>query len=168
MTSNETQPHVEIDIDRFRDAMTRFPSRVTIVTTTDASGAPRGFTATSFCSLSADPALVLVCIAKKAECHEAFLEADRWNIHVAAHGQAELAMLFATRGADKFIGGVTLDEAGQPLLAGSSVTLQCSAFDKLPGGDHTILIGRVDGVDLEDADPTVYHRREFRCLSRVS
>lgn len=157
-----------IDPGLFREAMTRFPSGVTIVTTTDATGSPRGFTATSFCSLSADPALVLVCVSDTAECHEAFVAADRWNIHFATDAQADLVMLFATRGADKFGGGVArVDDSGQPEIIGSSVTLRCSAFAKHPGGDHTILIGRVDDVEVDDQDPAVYHRRRFLSLARA-
>ncbi|AHH19912.1 putative NADH-dependent flavin oxidoreductase [Nocardia nova SH22a] len=169
MTFNDARLQQTVDIDRFREAMTRFPSGVTIVTTTDSVGKPRGFTASAFCSLSADPALVLVCIANTAECHAAFLAAERWNIHFVAPGQAELAMRFATRGADKFGGGVArTDVVGQPHIAGSSVTLRCAEFSKHPGGDHTILVGRVDDVELGEEEPTVYHKREFRSLRPAS
>lgn len=43
--------------------MAAFPSGVTIMTTADRTGRPWGFTASSFCSLSLDPPLVLVCLA---------------------------------------------------------------------------------------------------------
>ena len=62
----------------FKAAMAAFPSGITIVTTTGADGAPWGFTATSFCSVSADPPLTLVCLATTAQCHPVFQEADRW------------------------------------------------------------------------------------------
>jgi len=55
-----------VDQAAFRDAMARFPSGVTIVTTYDETGRPCGFTASSFCSVSADPPLVLVCLARSA------------------------------------------------------------------------------------------------------
>ncbi|QBJ97749.1 flavin reductase [Rhodococcus sp. ABRD24] len=169
MRFNDAQLQQPIDIERFREAMTRFPSGVTIVTTTDSTGKPRGFTATSFCSLSAEPALVLVCVANTAECHEVFLSADRWNVHFVAPGQTDLAIRFATRGADKFGGGVAKTDAlGQPHILDSSVTLRCAAFSKHPGGDHTILIGRVDDVEFGNDEPTVYHMREFRSLSQAS
>ena len=57
---------------RFRDTMAAFPSGVTIMTIADRAGRPWGFTASSFCSLSLDPPLVLVCLAKTAMCHPAF------------------------------------------------------------------------------------------------
>lgn len=71
---------------RFRDAMASFPSGVTIVTTADRDGRWWGFTATSFCSLSVEPPLVLVCLAKRAECHPVFLTAERFVIHVIPPG----------------------------------------------------------------------------------
>jgi flavin reductase (DIM6/NTAB) family NADH-FMN oxidoreductase RutF len=86
----------------FREAMSAFPSGVTVVTTTDAEGRWWGFTATSFCSVSAEPPLVLVCLAETAECHPVFAAATDWIIHVLAADHGALALRFATRGADKF------------------------------------------------------------------
>ena len=57
----------------------------TIATTSDADGRWWGFTASSFCSVSMDPPLVLTCLANTAQCFSAFAEASRWNIHVLQH-----------------------------------------------------------------------------------
>ena len=95
-----------MDRDNFREAMASFPSGATIVTTADAAGDWWGFTASSFCSVSMDPPLVLTCLARSAQCFPAFAAADRWNIHVLPHRHADLAVRFATRGADKFDGAL--------------------------------------------------------------
>jgi len=84
--------------------MSSFPSGATIVTTSDSDGRWWGFTASSFCSVSMDPPLVLTCLANTAQCFPAFAQAERWNIHVLQHKHADLAMRFATRGAPKFDG----------------------------------------------------------------
>ena len=76
----------------FKEAMSTFPSGVTIVTTVDSSGVWRGFTATSFCSVSMDPPLVLVCLDTGAECHDAFRASERWNVHVISREDADLAL----------------------------------------------------------------------------
>lgn len=73
----------------FREAMAGFPSGVTIVTTADEDGRWWGFTATSF-------------LARGAECHPVFERAERFVVHVIHPEHSDLALRFATRGADKF------------------------------------------------------------------
>ncbi|GAA0935463.1 flavin reductase family protein [Pseudonocardia zijingensis] len=150
----------------FKDAMAAFPSGITIVTTVDDEGRWWGFTATSFCSVSMDPPLVLVCLARTAECHPVFTRAPRWVVHVIRPEHADLALRFATRGADKFAAaGFRADEHGLPVLGNACVTLDCTAHQRLDGGDHTILLGRVEHTRLGDAEPAVYFRRRFHTLT---
>jgi flavin reductase ActVB len=154
------------EVVAFKEAMASFPSGVTIVTTADREGRWRGFTATSFCSVSLDPPLVLVCLATTAECHSAFRQTDRWAVHVIPPEQAELALRFATRGADKFGSGVFVpDERGVPILTTSCVVIHCSTHAQLDGGDHTILIGRVERAEANEILPVVYFRQSFHALS---
>jgi flavin reductase ActVB len=112
-----------------------------------------------------DPPLVLTCLANSAQCFPAFAGAARWNIHVLQHQHADLAMRFATRGAAKFDGaGFQPDADGLPLLPGASIALRCAAYSKVDGGDHLVLIGRVDEVGLGEEMPFVYFRRKFHSL----
>ena len=153
------------DRDRFREAMASFPSGATIVTTSDPVGGWWGFTASSFCSVSLDPPLVLTCLARSAQCFPAFAAADRWNIHVLPYRHADLAVRFATRGADKFDGAGFLPDAfGLPILADVSVSLRCAAHSKVDGGDHLVLMGQVEEVAIGDEMPFVYFRRKFHAL----
>ena len=152
----------------FRDAMASFPSGVTIVTTADPSGRWWGFTATSFCSVSMEPPLVLVCLATTAECAQVFHRATRWLVHVIHPDHAQLALRFATRGADKFAdAGFVADDNGLPVLDVASVILECSLHDRHPGGDHTILVGQVQTVRIGPETPAVYFRRAFHLLPRT-
>lgn len=154
-----------LDRNQFRDAMASFPSGATIVTTVDENGRWWGFTASSFCSVSMDPPLVLACLANSAECFPAFEAATRWNIHILQHRYSELAVRFATRGALKFEdAGFVTDEYGLPILEGVSATLCCAASSKVPGGDHLVLIGQVDAAATGEDVPSVYFRRKFHSL----
>ncbi len=145
--------------------MARYPSGVTIVTTRDHLGEWWGFTATSFCSASATPPLVLVCLAKTAECHPAFLTAEFWTIHVLRAEQEELARRFGTRGADKFAGGDFVPNAdGSPVLSDSCATIDCDASVRYDAGDHTILVGEVTDARMNESLPAVYFQRRFRSL----
>jgi flavin reductase ActVB len=82
---------------------------------------------------------------------------------------ADLAGRFATRGADKFRdAGFEADEEGLPVLPGASVILDCSAYARPDGGDHTILLGRVRRTRLGQAVPAVYFRRRFHGIATSS
>ena len=149
----------------FRDAMSKFPSGVTVVTTVDSDGKWWGFTASSFCSLSMDPRLVLTCLATTANCYDAFARATHWAIHVIHNDQTDVAGRFASRGADKFAGlEWETNEHGVPLLPDAAVTLECEAENVHPGGDHIILVGRVAQTIIGEKAPTVYFQRGFHTL----
>ena len=157
---------VEASSSAFREAMASFPSGATIVTTSDSDGRWWGFTASSFCSVSMDPPLVLTCLANTAQCFPAFSQAARWNIHVLQHQHADLALRFASRGAAKFDGaGFQPDADGLPLLRDVSISLRCAAYSKVDGGDHLVLLGRVEEVDMGEEMPFVYFRRKFHSLA---
>lgn len=166
LSDGESMQRAPIPADQFREALASFPSGVTIVTTADASGHWWGFTATSFCAVSKDPPLVLVCLATSAQCHPVFEKAQNWVINMIHSDHRDLAVRFATRGADKFTDtAFASDELGQPTLCDASVTLRCSLFARHEGGDHTILVGRVDEARIGSGQlPMVYFRRKFRPL----
>lgn len=159
---SSTGHHVDL-----RNALSAFPTGVTIVTTTDDTGRWWGFTATSFCSVSMSPPLVLVCLSKSAECHPAFSAADEWAIQVLHQGHSDLATRFATRGADKFArGGFRTSEFGAPVLGEAVATLHCRLHERHDAGDHTILVGDVQRAEhTASAQPAVYCRRDFHRLA---
>ncbi|GAB2937528.1 flavin reductase family protein [Streptomyces heilongjiangensis] len=146
----------------FTRAMAQVPSPVTIVTTTDGSGRRWGFTASAFSSLSLDPPLVLVCPAKSAGSHDTFVAAERFMVNILSAEQAGIARHFARSGHDKFTTGDMVPcELDLPGLPGATARLACAAHAVLDGGDHSILVGRVEAVYVGDQEPLVYHNRTF-------
>jgi flavin reductase ActVB len=148
--------------------MARFPAGVVVVTTRGEGGLPRGFTASSFCSVSLDPPLILVCLANSADSFAAFASCGPFAVSVLGPEHGPVATRFATRGADKFApGGLSRTPEGLPAVAGALVELDCEAHARHPAGDHTILIGRVTGVRLGEGggSPMVYYERSFRSLA---
>jgi flavin reductase (DIM6/NTAB) family NADH-FMN oxidoreductase RutF/ADP-ribose pyrophosphatase YjhB (NUDIX family) len=152
-----------VDLATFKDAMSRFPSGVVVVTTRDSKGKPWGFTASSFSSVSLDPPLVLVPLAKTAECYQAFNSAEWFAISVLSAEDEVTAARFAKRGADKFAGmNVETDEHGSPLLPSAVATLTCQRFNVHDCGDHAVIVGRVTMAGLgSDDSPMVYSSRRF-------
>ena len=148
---------------KLKDALAKFPSGVVVVTTRDGKGNPWGFTASSFSSVSLDPALVSVCLSVDAECFATFRSCRRMAISILAAGDGELARRFATRGCDKFSGHDFIDDDwGMPTVAGAIATLSCRRDRTIRCGDHVILIGATEHVEVsDDADSMIYYRRRF-------
>ncbi|MFT5219848.1 MAG: flavin reductase (DIM6/NTAB) family NADH-FMN oxidoreductase RutF [Planctomycetota bacterium] len=141
MTSEPTQA---FDTRDLRRAFGSFATGVTIVTTVDGDGEALGFTANSFSSVSIEPPLLLVNIAKSAHGLEAFTQSKGFAVNILAHRQRELSNRFATAGADKFAdlnwkSAVT----GSPLIDDVVAWFDCSHFQQVDAGDHIVLIGEV-------------------------
>ena len=141
-----------------------FPSGVVIATTVDADGVAHGFTASSFAPLSVEPPMVLVCLNRSAQCFDAFSSAQRFAVSVLRPEHKDVAMRFATRGADKFGDGAFRAAAGEmPVLHDALATFQCSTAACHPGGDHIILTGLVEHINhAAEGGAMVHFARSFR------
>jgi flavin reductase ActVB len=158
--------HVMADSD-FRKAMSRFASGVTIVTSVDDQGRPHGFTASAFCSLSAEPPLVLVCLDRDARCHPTFMRAPTFAVSILRDDHVDAAMRFASSSeTDKFAAGdLAPTEHGPSRLPDALAALTCQTHQRLPIGDHTVLVGRVLDARIGEGEPVVFYDRQFRSLS---
>ena len=163
MSDETVKALTPIDGILFRQTMSRYASGVTVVTALDAQGAPWGLTASAISSVSLHPPLVLLCIDKKANTYDVVTSASYFAINVLNRRQDELALLFATRGADKFAGvayqqGVT----GAPLLPDVSIAvIECRMYAQYDGGDHTIVMGEVVAASVCDGQPLLFYDRKF-------
>ena len=154
-----------MDHDSFKAALGHFASGVTIITTLDAHGAPTGLTATSFTSLSLHPPLVLFCLAERANCFEDFQRAASFAVNILAHGQDDVSNTFASRGAEKFEGvGYRKGMLGDPLLEGALANMECRITARHPGGDHVIVVGEVQSVEVGDGRPLLYYHGKYHTL----
>ncbi len=128
-----------------RKALGTFVTGVTVATTIDAEGRPRGLTANSFTSVSLDPPLVLVCVAGSASSHSAFHGCKRFAVNVLSETQQEASMLFASKAPDKFQRTAWRPgQGGTPILNEALGWFDCLTHDRVEAGDHTILIGRIE------------------------
>ncbi|WHZ09983.1 MAG: Nitrilotriacetate monooxygenase component B [Burkholderiaceae bacterium] len=151
-----------IDARELRDALGHFATGVTVVTTLGLDRAHIGVTVNSFASLSLDPPLVLWSLAKRSWSLPAFQAANHFAIHVLAHDQQALSDRFAKAGHDKFAGvEVGQGLGGVPLLPGGTAVFQCSVEHRYDGGDHLILIGRVEALTTRRAAPLLFYRGRY-------
>ncbi|MCA0030136.1 alpha/beta fold hydrolase [Mesorhizobium sp. B263B2A] len=163
-TGQAAKPQADgtFDSSEFRRALGSFLTGVTIVTTIDAEGEPRGFTANSFTSVSLEPPLVLVCIAKKALGHSAFSTSRGFAINILSESQKAQSGIFASKAADKFASvGWQAGQTGNPLIDGSVAVFDCAMEQLVDAGDHSILIGRVRDFSHNGAQPLGYCRGTY-------
>jgi len=155
-----------IDAGRYKDFFANWPGAVAVITCRGADGAPQGFTASSFISLSLDPTLVLFAIKRSARSLPHFAAAEGFAVNALKAEQGELSTRFATPQPDKFAGLEYTEGAhtGAPLLKDAWGRLECRTVHQYDGGDHVIFVGEVLSLDMEEADPLVYHRRRYRRL----
>jgi len=150
--------------NRFRDAMRRFPTGVTIVTTlTD--GVPYGFTANAFTSVSADPPVVLVCVNRDASAHPMIARSSIFCVNILAIGQEKIAKLFAdhARRTDRFEGLATRRAAtGAPVIDGCLAYVDCRLAEEHTAGTHTVFLGEVLDTGFIDGRPLGYLNAGYR------
>ena len=144
----------------FRDALGRFATGVTLITTQTESGLA-GFTANSFAAVSLDPALVLWSAARSSARYPIFSGATAYSIHILAAEQAALTQSFS-RGGAGFDGiDFTPSEDGIPMFPGTLARFDCLQHATHDGGDHLIIVGRVIRFALNDGAPLVFNQGGF-------
>lgn len=155
-----------LDTVAFRTSLSRFASGVTVLTTRASDGRDLGMTATAFSSLSLDPPLVLVCIDRDASIAPALESAEHLAVHVLGADQEPLSRRFALKDGDRFAGlEVTRGEGGVALLPGALVRLECRIVERLPGGDHVIVVAQVLGAEVAEGEPLLYFRGRYARLA---
>ncbi len=151
-----------------RNALGRFATGVTIITTVDATGAPVGLTANSFNSLSLDPPLVLWSLRRNSPSVPVFAQADGFAVNVLAESQLELSRRFASPVDDKFAEGLwSRGHAGVPLLGGCSAVFECERESQQDAGDHVLFVGRVLALCESPLPPLLFQAGHYRMLGEI-
>lgn len=155
-----------IDTLAFKDAMRCFPTGVTIIATF-VDGKAHGFTANAFCSVSADPPSVLICVNRNARSHRLISTAQRFCVNILRSDQREVAEHFS-QGKDEQFEGIayTLEPDGAPQLAENLAWLDCVVSEEHTVATHTIFIGLVQRAGSDStAAPLLYAHGTFQTKS---
>jgi flavin reductase (DIM6/NTAB) family NADH-FMN oxidoreductase RutF len=154
-----------VDAASFRRALGQFATGITVVTTRDATGRPAGLTVNSFCSVSLDPPLVLMCVHHRSDVDAALRPDGLFGISVLHEGQEEWSRRFASGGAAKFEGTpLVTGPHGTLLVPGAIAHLECRVRASHPEGDHTIWVGEVLGLEVAPGRPLLFHGSAYRRL----
>jgi flavin reductase (DIM6/NTAB) family NADH-FMN oxidoreductase RutF len=168
-TSKPPTPLPGIPADEFRASMRHLAGAVTVIAT-GTKGHRFGLTATAVCSLSDDPATLLVCVNRSASAHDVISQNRTFSINLLADDQEPIAARFSGRaghkGEARFEGGDWRTLAtGAPTLVDALATFDCEVNQEHVFTTHTIFIGRVVASSArEAAEPLVYLRGAFRHL----
>ena len=140
----------------------RFATGVTVVSF-DAGDGPRGVTVNSFTSVSLEPPLVLVGIAKRAAAHEA-LRDNPFCVNVLGAEQEDLARRFAggNSGADPRFDAAP---GRAPRLLGALAHVDCDAWRAYDAGDHTLFVGEVTAFEHREGDALAYMGSRFTTIA---
>ena len=153
----------------FLAGMRRLAGGVTIVTAR-LGDLRAGMTATSVCSLTAEPPQLLVCVHRDADAYGLILESGYFAVNVLTREQQDLADHFGGRdrshGPTRFSAGHWVDGAtGVPVLVDAGATFECRLIETLAASTHSIFIGEVEAVGVTaDALGLVYHDRTYHRL----
>jgi flavin reductase (DIM6/NTAB) family NADH-FMN oxidoreductase RutF len=151
-----------------RDALGRFATGVTVITTRTASGKAEGLTANSFSSLSLDPPLVLWNLQNTARSLPAFRAAEHFVVNVLASEQRPLSQHFARAQDDKFDGiDVDAGVGDCPVLPGSLAVIECRTTRQFDAGDHVLFIGEVLRFSQREGRPLVFSGGKYHQLAAL-
>lgn len=157
-----------LDKASFKRALAHWASGVTVVTT-QWNGEYFGLTASSFSSVSLEPPLVSVCLARSLYSHDLLQQSGTFAVSILAEGQTEVGMRFAgllPEVADRFE-GLECEAAvtGCPIIAGCLAWADCRVHQSFEAGDHTIFVGEVlEAFARDSGAPLLYYDHNWRRL----
>jgi 3-hydroxy-9,10-secoandrosta-1,3,5(10)-triene-9,17-dione monooxygenase reductase component len=157
---------IQVPPERLRHVLGFFASGIVVVTAATDDG-PAGFTCQSFSSLSLDPPLVAFSPARTSTTWPRIRTVGRFCVNVLADGHRDVSTAFSRSGKDKFAGvAFTAAPSGAPRIDGVAAWIDCALEAEYPGGDHTIVVGRVHALEANPSSgsPLLFHRGAYRLL----
>jgi flavin reductase (DIM6/NTAB) family NADH-FMN oxidoreductase RutF len=150
-----------ITCNDLRRCLGHFATGVTVVTYWD-EGKPRGATMNAFTSVSLDPPLVLISVARTAKSC-AKLEGRPFTVNVLASDQLGIALQFAGKPGGRL--DLRWDAGGiAPHLTNAMAWLECTPWRSYDGGDHVLFLGEVQRLEYRRADPLLFFGGSFRSV----
>jgi flavin reductase len=162
---------VAIDRTQFREAMARLGAAVNIVTTKGPEG-DVGITVSAVCSVTDDPATVLVCINRSSRQHDTFKATGVLCVNILSHKDEELSPIFAGKDnlpmPERFARAHwTRLVTGAPVLESAAASLDCKIEQTVEVGTHTVFFCAVQAIHLgSSTSGLIYHGRAYHHLHR--
>jgi flavin reductase (DIM6/NTAB) family NADH-FMN oxidoreductase RutF len=136
------------------------------VVVADVDGRRAGLTVSSLTSLSLEPRLVGISIAREASLHELLRGAGEWAASILSGDQAEIAQHFA-RGVPPIAlwNGIAVREDDPRLLQEAVGWVTVRTVDEVRTGDHTFFVGELLTIEEGRAETSLaYVHRGYLSL----
>ncbi|OOG53221.1 flavin reductase family protein [Polaromonas sp. C04] len=154
-----TQP---LDPANLRQFAGQFPTGVAVVTAYDGTDRLHGLTLNAVTSVSLNPPLYLVCLSNTSNTLNAIMENRMFGINFLSEGQQAVSRVFASKSDNKFDSIPYLrGHERVPLLQDAVATAVCRVEDVFPGGDHQIVVGRLESYDIAGGHPLMFHKGQY-------
>jgi cob(II)yrinic acid a,c-diamide reductase len=153
----------------YRDAMAHLAGAVNIVTT-DGPAGRRGVTVSAACSVSDNPATILVCLMKSHPLNGLFEANGVFALNTLAAVHQPLAEAFSGKTQldmdERFaLGNWERLATGSPVLSGAIATFDCRLIEAKDVSTHRVLFGEVTGLKAaSNLAPLIYHNRAYHSL----
>lgn len=158
---------MSVDANQFKNALKFWASGVTVVTAQSLQAGPKGMTATSFSSVSAEPPQILVCLNQSTDTGALVIEEGCFAVNILNNEQQSVS--------NEFAGGSSQEQRfanvnwqagdnGAPLLSDAQVSLECKLAQYVKAGSHWVIIGEVQKVVCRGGDPLLYYNGAYRQL----
>lgn len=147
----------------FRQVMGRYPTGVVLVSAIEDDGTPVGMIVGTFASVSLEPPLVSFMPARTSTSWPRIRATGRFAINVLGASQEQVCRSFSGRNGTKFDEVPwTVSAGGSPVLDDAVAWMDCTLADVFDAGDHEIVLGKVEQMDVASADlPLLFFQGGF-------
>ena len=161
---------VEVSAQALRQVWGGFPTGVTLITTREPDGTVHGMTANAVCSVSLEPPLVLVSVARERHTWGHIRREGRFGMNFLTDRQEAVARYYAQpperRRSPAPARFLFARFGGVPLLESALACLACEVVAEHPAGDHSLFVAEVREVVLGEGRPLLYYRGALFPLHR--
>ncbi|MCJ7841753.1 flavin reductase family protein [Lederbergia sp. NSJ-179] len=152
-----------MDDRQFRNAMGKFATSVTVIAT-EVEGQIHGMTANAFMSISMNPKLIVISVRKQSSMLDLLKQSKFFSVNVLASNQKDVSAYFANQLKELEVEFARLD--GKPVIKGAIAQVSCEIAGEHVEGDHTLIIGNVTDVHLEDEAPLIFYEGKYCTLAK--
>ncbi|TDD47731.1 flavin reductase family protein [Saccharopolyspora elongata] len=155
---------VQQDAAAFKELMSAFPSGVAVVTVTDRTGEPHGFTCSSLCSVGLAPPTLLICVSNRSGTLAIIRDRGRFAVNLLHSQGRHAAEVFSSGAPDRFssLPWAPTQRLGLPhLVEHAHAIAECEVTKTTVASDHVIVLGEVAAVTYRQEPPLLYGLRQY-------
>ncbi|MBN19274.1 MAG: flavin reductase [Chloroflexi bacterium] len=152
------------DIELFKKAWSKFPTGVSVISSITPDNKIHGMAANGIMSVSLDPMLVVISMSNSSTSFKYIEKNKKYGINILKKNQELIANYYASSTEDKSIdksSWFNFANNGVPFLKNCLASMSCNVVEQYKSGDHTLFIGKVDEIIVNEGDPLLFYNSSF-------